>query len=105
MEATYREARLGGADENKVTKEFVVEMMETFKNQKAIHTRYAFEILLQMKAILKATPTLMDIPVPDGTHFTVCGDVHGQVCACVVLHLMHRRPRQRVGRFDIEMLL
>jgi len=55
-----------------------VEMMETFKNQKAIHTRYAFEILLQMKAILKATPTLMDIPVPDGTHFTVCGDVHGQ---------------------------
>lgn len=79
MEATYREARLGGADENKVTQEFVTEMMKTFKNQKAIHTRYAFEILLQMKAILKETPTLMDIPVPDGTHFTVCGDVHGQV--------------------------
>jgi hypothetical protein len=79
VEATYRGPRLEGADENKVTREFVTEMMETFKNQKSIHTRYAFEILLQMKAILKATPTLMDIPVPDGTHFTVCGDVHGQV--------------------------
>ena len=79
VEATYREARLEGADENKVTLTFVKELMETFKNQKAVHTRYAFEILLQMKTLLEATPTLMDIPVPEGTHFTVCGDVHGQV--------------------------
>lgn len=26
-----------------------------------------------------ALPSLVDITVPDGKHFTVCGDVHGQV--------------------------
>ena len=40
--------------------------------------RFAFAILLQAKAILKDLPTILEVPVPTGTHFTVCGDVHGQ---------------------------
>lgn len=42
-------------------------------------SRYAFEILLQVKEVLKAQNSLMDIHIPDGAHFTVCGDIHGQV--------------------------
>lgn len=29
--------------------------------------------------MLRAMPSLVDITVSDGDHFTVCGDVHGQV--------------------------
>lgn len=29
--------------------------------------------------MLRALPSLVDINIPDGNHFTVCGDVHGQV--------------------------
>lgn len=29
--------------------------------------------------MLRALPSLVDIVVPEGKHFTVCGDVHGQV--------------------------
>jgi hypothetical protein len=35
-------------------------------------------IVLQAKKILEALSTIMEVPVPAGTHFTVCGDVHGQ---------------------------
>lgn len=42
--------------------------------------RYAFQIVLQTRDTLRALPSLVDINVPNGKHFTVCGDVHGQVC-------------------------
>eukprot|EP00897_Mesotaenium_endlicherianum_P007191 jgi/Mesen1/64/ME1106077C05669 len=64
-------------DSDKVTLQFVKDMMDTFKEQKNIHRRYAFQILLHIRTMLKATPTLVDITVPDGKHFTVCGDIHG----------------------------
>ena len=41
--------------------------------------RYAFQIVLQTRDLLRALPSLVDINIPDGKHFTVCGDVHGQV--------------------------
>lgn len=41
--------------------------------------RYAFQIVLQAREMLRAMPSLVDITVRDGDHFTVCGDIHGQV--------------------------
>lgn len=130
---SYQGARL--VDDN-LTLEFVQKMMDDFKQQRSIHTRYldavtniqpqfeileivlhvyiesriccllqffwtvslveffhtqylycfiivfcryAFQILMQTREILLATPTLVDITVPDKGHFTVCGDIHGQV--------------------------
>lgn len=35
-------------------------------------------MLKQAIAILKPLPTLIDIPLEDGHHITVCGDTHGQ---------------------------
>ncbi|KAK3237861.1 hypothetical protein CYMTET_52091 [Cymbomonas tetramitiformis] len=78
VEDGYVGPRLGGESGTDVTLEFVKAMIETFKNQKSIHKRYAFDILLQVKEVFKVLPTLMDIEIPQGTHFTVCGDVHGQ---------------------------
>jgi len=78
VDSTYKGARLEGPDEKLITWDFVKDMMQDFKNQKQIATRYAFEILLQVKEVLKAQNSLMDIHIPDGAHFTVCGDIHGQ---------------------------
>ncbi|XP_057430690.1 serine/threonine-protein phosphatase 5 isoform X2 [Lotus japonicus] len=75
VESQYSGARIEG---DVVTLDFVKKMMDDFKNQKSLHKRYAFQIVLQTREILQALPSLVDITVPDGKHFTVCGDVHGQ---------------------------
>jgi len=76
VEESYGGPRLEG--EKRVTLEFVTKLIECFKQQKGLHRKYAFEILLQAKQVLSERSVLVDIPVPEGTHFTVCGDVHGQ---------------------------
>ncbi|KAL2322572.1 hypothetical protein Fmac_026951 [Flemingia macrophylla] len=75
VEPQYSGARIEG---DVVTLDFVKKMMEDFKNQKFLHKRYAFQIVLQTREMLQALPSLVDIHVPDGKRFTVCGDVHGQ---------------------------
>lgn len=75
VEPQYAGARIEG---DVVTYEFVKKMIDDFKNQKCLHKRYAFQIVLQTRDMLRALPSLVDINVPEGKHFTVCGDVHGQ---------------------------
>ncbi|XP_023736451.1 serine/threonine-protein phosphatase 5 isoform X1 [Lactuca sativa] len=75
VEPQYTGARIDG---DVVTLDFVKKMMDDFKNQKCLHKRYAFQIVLQTREILMALPSLVDINVPNEKHFTVCGDVHGQ---------------------------
>lgn len=103
MEPQYAGARIEG---DVVTLDFVKKMLDDFKNQKNLHKRYvsfewcnllfifetllifqhllyfdryAYQIVLQTREMLRALPSLVDIVVPEGKHFTVCGDVHGQV--------------------------
>lgn len=61
-----------------LTAEFVGEMMEAYRQQKSIHRRFAFQIILEAQRLLRALPSLVDVPVPAAAHITVCGDVHGQ---------------------------
>ncbi|KAL9347749.1 hypothetical protein Peur_059115 [Populus x canadensis] len=75
VEPQYSGARIEG---DIVTLDFIKKMMDDFKNQKCLHKRYAFQMVLQTREILQALPSLVDINVPEGKHFTVCGDVHGQ---------------------------
>ena len=76
IEHTYVGPKL--TEDHRVTPEFVAELMEHFKAQKTLHKKYAYEILFQIHAFFKQSPTLVDITVPDGHKFTICGDVHGQ---------------------------
>ncbi|KAJ7567015.1 hypothetical protein O6H91_02G128600 [Diphasiastrum complanatum] len=75
VEEAYSGARIEG---DKITLEFVKTMMEDFKNQKKLHKRYAFQILHEVKELLAPLPTLVNVNVPNDTHITICGDIHGQ---------------------------
>mmetsp|Transcript_24086 Transcript_24086/g.61749 ORF Transcript_24086/g.61749 Transcript_24086/m.61749 type:complete len:494 (-) Transcript_24086:75-1556(-) len=80
VDASYKGPRMQGGDEEgyTITLEFVEAMMTEFKEQRQVHKRFAFEIVLGAQRVLKELPSLVDINVPESTHITVCGDVHGQ---------------------------
>lgn len=65
-------------DGERITIEFVNQLIERFKEQKRLHRRYVYRILLEIIKLLQSLPTLVDIDIPEGKEFTVCGDVHGQ---------------------------
>jgi serine/threonine-protein phosphatase 5 len=62
----------------KITLEFVKELIAQYKDQKKLHKKYIVQMLIETRAMLQQTPTLVDIDVPEGNHITVCGDTHGQ---------------------------
>eukprot|EP01127_Copromyxa_protea_P018304 TRINITY_DN5727_c0_g1_i1.p1 TRINITY_DN5727_c0_g1~~TRINITY_DN5727_c0_g1_i1.p1 ORF type:complete len:484 (-),score=125.10 TRINITY_DN5727_c0_g1_i1:47-1498(-) len=61
-----------------VTLDFVTAMLEHFKNQKLLHKKYAFQIIIAAKRFFDQQPTLIDIELPPNGHISVCGDTHGQ---------------------------
>ncbi|KAK2183872.1 hypothetical protein NP493_293g02024 [Ridgeia piscesae] len=65
-------------EDTSVTLNFMKHLMETFKSQKCLHRKYAYQILLDAKKLFANQSSLVDITVPEGKKFTVCGDIHGQ---------------------------
>ncbi|OMO83889.1 Tetratricopeptide TPR-1 [Corchorus capsularis] len=113
VEPQYSGAKIEG---DVVTLDFVKKMMDDFKNQKCLHKRYAFQIVLQTREMLRAQPSLVDINVPDGSHFTVCGDVHGQFYDLINIFELNGLPSEENpylfngdfvdrGSFSLEVIL
>jgi len=67
-----------GAGGFKITRDFVLAMMQAFKDQKKIHPRFAYEIILGCLKDFKSLPSLVHVNLPAGRSITVCGDTHGQ---------------------------
>ncbi|KAF2358771.1 PPP domain [Trinorchestia longiramus] len=65
-------------EDGRVTEQFMLDLMEHYKVQKKLHKKYAYKILLDIKAYFTKQPTLVDVHIPDDEKFTVCGDIHGQ---------------------------
>lgn len=65
-------------EDGKVTLQFMIDLMELYKKQGKLHRKYAYKILLDIKAYFMKQPTLVDVPIEDDAKFTVCGDIHGQ---------------------------
>ncbi|XP_034238225.1 serine/threonine-protein phosphatase 5-like isoform X1 [Thrips palmi] len=65
-------------EDGKVTLEFMKELMDTYKKQGKLHRKYAYKILFDVKQMFTKQPTLIEVPIPDDSKFTVCGDIHGQ---------------------------
>ncbi|XP_014670214.1 PREDICTED: serine/threonine-protein phosphatase 5-like [Priapulus caudatus] len=61
-----------------VTLPFVEQLLEHQKQEKRLHRKYAYKILVEIKRMFSEQPTLVDITIPEGKSFTVCGDIHGQ---------------------------
>ena len=60
------------------TREDVLAIAAHLKQQRTLHTKYVYQILIALRKILTALPTLVDVPIPDGVRVNVCGDTHGQ---------------------------
>jgi len=76
IEGKYEGPRL--QDDKLVTLEFMEKLLQHYKDRQTLHRRYAFQILLDIRQYFMSQPTLVDIDVPDGNKFTICGDIHGQ---------------------------
>eukprot|EP00958_Prasinococcus_capsulatus_P019287 scaffold2357_cov399-Prasinococcus_capsulatus_cf.AAC.21 len=75
VEEGYTGARM---DDSGITLEFVMHMMQDFKDEKRLHRRYCFRLLEICQEILDKLPPLVYADFPEGGQFTVCGDIHGQ---------------------------
>lgn len=80
VEDSYKGPRMDSDGEGgyRLTRDFVVAMLEEFKEQRMVHRRFLLQIMLEAHRALRALPSLVDLDVPPGTHITVCGDTHGQ---------------------------
>jgi len=48
------------------------------KAQKQLHAKFVTKILVELRNQLKELPSLVDVPIPEGSRINVCGDTHGQ---------------------------
>ncbi|KAF7731723.1 hypothetical protein EC973_008895 [Apophysomyces ossiformis] len=77
VDATYDGPKIN--EETKtIDEEFVKQMIQRFKDQKKIHKKFAFMIILAVRSMMMKEPSLIDVKVPADGKLTVCGDVHGQ---------------------------
>ncbi|RWS03794.1 serine/threonine-protein phosphatase 5-like isoform X1 [Dinothrombium tinctorium] len=74
VEEDYKGPRL----DDKITPEFMKDVQIAFKEGKKLHRKYAYKIILGVKALFEKLPSLVDVHIPDDNKFTVCGDIHGQ---------------------------
>ncbi|XP_016842872.1 serine/threonine-protein phosphatase 5 [Nasonia vitripennis] len=65
-------------EDDKVTLKFMQDLIDWYKKENKLHRKYAYKILLDIKTLFMAQPSLVDITVPDENKFTICGDIHGQ---------------------------
>lgn len=70
-----------------LSRDFVLECCQRFKDQKLIHRRYVARVLLSARKYFAALPSLVEIGLPSSApqhdtaarpRVTVCGDTHGQ---------------------------
>mmetsp|Transcript_8459 Transcript_8459/g.27081 ORF Transcript_8459/g.27081 Transcript_8459/m.27081 type:complete len:379 (-) Transcript_8459:1623-2759(-) len=64
--------------DGKITESFIESMVVHFKNGKQIHKRFVAQILLRVKKIFEELPNICEVSIPNGSTFTICGDIHGQ---------------------------
>lgn len=99
-----------------MTLEFIQEMLDAFKNEKLIHKRFAYQIVLDSQSIVKSLPSLVDVDVPVNSQITVCGDTHGQFYDLLRIFELNGLPSEENpylfngdfvdrGSFSIEVIL
>jgi serine/threonine-protein phosphatase 5 len=75
VDPSYDGAKLG----DKMTLEFVEDMIERFKNGKKLARKYVYQIIIEVMNIVKKEPTMVEHDIEEGHEVTVCGDTHGRL--------------------------
>jgi serine/threonine-protein phosphatase 5 len=75
VDPSYDGAKLG----DKMTLEFVEDMIERFKNGKKLARKYVYQIIIEVMNIVKQEPTMVEHDIEEGHEVTVCGDTHGRL--------------------------
>uniref|UniRef100_A0A0K2T5Q1 protein-serine/threonine phosphatase n=1 Tax=Lepeophtheirus salmonis TaxID=72036 RepID=A0A0K2T5Q1_LEPSM len=78
VDDTYTGPRLNPDDNFAITRDFMTELLQYYKDLKVLHRRFAFQMLIDVKNLFMTQPSLVDINVPPSNKFTICGDIHGQ---------------------------
>ncbi|NWI17312.1 PPP5 phosphatase, partial [Crypturellus soui] len=65
-------------EDGRVTLAFMKDLMQWYKEQKKLHRKCAYQILVQVKEVLSKLPTLVETTLEETEQVTVCGDTHGQ---------------------------
>jgi serine/threonine-protein phosphatase 5 len=86
VDSSYDGAKL----EDKMTIEFIEDMIERFKNGKKLARKYVYQIIIAVMDIIKKEPTMVEHDIAEGQEITVCGDTHG----------MLQKPKQRIVLAD-----
>lgn len=92
VEDKYDGPRL--VSETKVSVDFVDQLLEHYRDQKLLHRKYAFQILLDARTYFMAQPTLVNITVPEDRKFTICGDIHGQFYDLLNIFKLNGKPSE-----------
>ena len=67
-------------DDYTITERFIMDMLQWHKEEKKIHIKFVYIILIKIIRYLRTLPNVIEVKLPEGDQntFRVCGDVHGQ---------------------------
>ena len=80
-----------------ITENFIKDMIQRFKDGKRIHKKYVFQIIIAVKDMVWAEPTMVETSIPDGHKLTVCGDTHGQFFDLINIFDINGYPSAKHG--------
>nr|XP_014343894.1 PREDICTED: protein PPP5D1 [Latimeria chalumnae] len=103
-------------EDGKVTLQFMKSLMQWFKDQKKLHRKCAYQILVQVKEILTKLPSLVEITMKENEKITICGDTHGQFYDLLNIFELNGLPSENNpylfngdfvdrGSFSVEVIL
>ncbi|KAF1844877.1 Metallo-dependent phosphatase [Cucurbitaria berberidis CBS 394.84] len=90
VDSSYDGAKLG----DKMTLEFVEDMIERFKTGKKLAKKYVYQIIVAVMDIVKKEPTMVEHEVEEGHEITVCGDTHGQFFDLMEIFRLAGKPSE-----------
>lgn len=74
--------------------EAALEIAAHMREQKTLHVKYVMELLIGLRKQLMQLPSLVDVPIPEGSHINVCGDTHGQYYDLLNIFQLHGYPSE-----------